>query len=64
MSATNELMLVSCKVAALTEHVSTAYLLLSTANMLDFLYCFPKINDSMPLPHPKSKIVLGVYFIF
>lgn len=64
ISAIKEVILPNWKLAALTEHVYTAYLLLSTANTLAFLNCLANMNDNTPLPHPKSKIVDGFYFKF
>lgn len=52
------------KLAALTEVVSTAYLLLSTAQIDEDLKLLDKKNDKIPLPQPRSNILLGLLVIF
>ena len=47
------------KVAAFSYVVDIACLLLSTEYILEFLYVFDNMYDSIPLPHPMSNIEEG-----
>lgn len=63
ISASNAVIFWIPNEAELIEQVSTANLLLSTANTFDDLNCFAKMNDRIPLPHPKSNILWGISYL-